>query len=83
MPPKGAFTIFFNDGTKLSFASPRQTDSHNITSKFDELLSGRHISIEADGTLLVIPLSSIKYVQADPAPDVLPGSVIQGTTIIS
>ncbi|MDH3745965.1 MAG: hypothetical protein OES47_12765 [Acidobacteriota bacterium] len=78
-----ALTIHFNDGTRLSFSFPAQTDPRWVTKKTEELLEHEHLSIEADGTLLVFPLSSIKYLQATPAPDVLPANVIKGASVLA
>jgi hypothetical protein len=78
-----ALTIHFNDGTRLSFTFPAQTEARWVRRKMEELLELGHLTIEADGTLMVFPLSSIKYLQATPVPDDLPGNVIKGATVIS
>ena len=78
-----ALTIHFNDGTRLSFAFPAETETRWVRKKMEELLENGHLSVEADGTLMVFPLSNIKYLQATPAPEDLPGTVIKGATVLS
>ena len=83
MPNDRALTIHFNDGTSLSVAFPAQREPGFVSRGIEELLELGNLAIEADGTLLVIPLSSVKYVQAVPAPAELPRNVIKGASIIS
>ncbi len=76
-------TIFFIDGSKLSFAFPQQADRHQVVRRMEELLKNETLKIEADGVLFLFPLSSIKYVQAIPAPDSLGDGVISGASVVS
>ena len=72
-------TIHFNDGTRLGFSFPPQVKSDmHIVSKMQKLMDGRWLSLEVDGDLFMIPVDSIKYVQAHPAPEKLPETVIRG-----
>jgi len=81
MSENRALVIHFHDTTKLSFIFPRQSDDHSVAEKVRQLLGGAQLVIEADDFLYVIPQTSIKYVQAYPAPDKLPDNVIQGATL--
>jgi hypothetical protein len=83
MTDKRTMTIHFHDGTKVSFAFPVQTDRQGMTSAIEGLPKREHLTIEADGTLLLFPLSSIKYVQVSPSPEVLPEDVIRRATVVS
>jgi hypothetical protein len=76
-------TIFFNDGNKLTFKAPVQvTQTHSIESYVDNLLSSGCLMVEADESVMVFPLSSIKYFQVWPVPQTLPASVIRGAAIV-
>lgn len=83
MTTRRTMTIHFNDGTSLSFDFPQQADRHAVTAKAEKLLSAPNLTVEADGTVILIPLTSVKYVQVYPAPETLPGGVIKGATIVS
>ena len=80
---QGTLVVHFNDGTKLAFSAPRQVDRHSMAAKLEEVLKHNQLAIEADGTLILIPLTSIKYAQVVPAPEVLGGSVIKGARLVS
>lgn len=57
-------TLHFLDGTKLSFAFPKQADLAAARQiKLDSLWESNHLVIEADGDVLIFPISSIKYLQ--------------------
>lgn len=83
MTTQRTMTIHFNDGANLSFEFPKQADRMAVTAKAEKLLSAPNLTVEADGTVILIPLTSVKYVQVFPAPEVLPGGVIKGATLIS
>lgn len=76
-------TIFFNDGTKLVIEYPHQeTDDYNMLSRLNEMLDSKHFLIEADGSMLFIPVNNIKYFQVYPAPEKLPAQTILGASIV-
>lgn len=55
-------TLHFVDGSKLSFDFPEQ--SANLTArrlKLSDVMSGKHLVIEAEGSVLVFPVANIKY----------------------
>ena len=56
-------TLHFNDGSKLSFDFPEQ--AANVAArqiKLADFLTSRHLVIEAEGTVMVFPVSSIKSI---------------------
>jgi len=74
--------IHFNDGSRKVLEFPQQlsdTDT-SATLRLKELLEARHLVIEAEGALLVIPVQNIKYIQVTPTPKRLPGHVIRGAS---
>ncbi|HQR51045.1 MAG TPA: hypothetical protein PKW44_05355 [Methylophilaceae bacterium] len=88
MERKRSITLHFTDGTKITFDFPEQTT--NVAGKnlrIEDVLTGDHVLIEADGSFLVFPISNIKYVQfsINEAFDLdvvkLPRSVIRNATI--
>ena len=82
MADQRGVTIFFNDGTKLSLAFPRQSPNEiGAMLKLDDVLKKRYMLFEADSTLLMIPFENVRYVQLYPAPDALQGhTYIKGAT---
>jgi hypothetical protein len=86
-----ALTLHFIDGTKLSLEFPEQAG--NMTAKrlkIADLMAGKHIVVEAEGTVLVFPVANIKYLALS-APSVdrkekaaaLPGGAILGARVRS
>jgi len=69
MPQDRALTVHFNDGSKLGFEFPEQGPNAAAKQlKIADLLAGKHLVIEAEGSLMVIPVTSIKYLTLS-APD--------------
>ncbi|HVQ61589.1 MAG TPA: hypothetical protein VMS53_05855 [Burkholderiales bacterium] len=81
MTTKREMTIHYMDGTQMKLDFPLQTKSESAqVIKLKEALSGRHLVVEADGALLIIPYENIKYIQAYPAPVKLPENVIRAAS---
>jgi hypothetical protein len=56
-------TLHFIDGTKLSFEFPAQAANAAARKlKVDDLMAGKHIVIEAEGSVMVFPVVNIKYI---------------------
>jgi hypothetical protein len=79
---KRSMIIHFNDGSKklLEFPTPVPDSDANLAARLKEALDARHLVLEADGVLVVIPVESIKYLQSFPAPTKLPAYAIKGAT---
>ena len=55
-------TLHFIDGSKLSFDFPVQTANATARQlKIADLLTSKHVVIEAEGTVMVFPVSNVKY----------------------
>jgi hypothetical protein len=56
-------TLHFNDGTKIAFDFPEQA-SHALVkeAKIKELLASPNLVIEAEGQVMIFPMTSIKYI---------------------
>ena len=75
--------IHFNDGTKKTFSFPRLTeDTTSIVTKIDKFLDSPNIILELEQELVIIPTSSIKYIQISPKPLKLPSMTIPNASII-
>ncbi|MGQ0578239.1 MAG: hypothetical protein ACT4PQ_04930 [Betaproteobacteria bacterium] len=75
-------TIHFMDGSKMSFSFPRQVTSDEFVSlRLDKILAKNALLVQADGALVAIPFSSIKYMQMYAAPQKLPDYVIKEATV--
>jgi hypothetical protein len=78
-------TIHFMDGSKISLRWPRQagTGSQIIALNVKRALEADRILVESDGTLLLIPLRNVKYIQITPSPKELPSGVLRGAQLLS
>lgn len=55
-------TLHFIDGSKLTFEFPEQVSNAIARKlKLEDLLSGETLVVEAEGSLLIFPATSIKY----------------------
>ena len=77
---KRTIIIHFNDGSNklFEFPPPVADSDANLAARLQEALDARHLVLEADGALVVIPVESIKYLQCFPAPKKLPAYAITG-----
>jgi hypothetical protein len=81
MADKREMTIHYMDGSQMKLEFPVQARNESAqVIKLKELLAARHVVVEADGALLIIPMENIKYIQAYPAPKKLPESVIRAAS---
>ena len=72
--------IHFVDGTKKLLEFPQQVAEDTMAARLEEALASRHLVVEADGALVVIPFENIRYLQAYPAPKKLPRYAIKGAS---
>jgi hypothetical protein len=77
-------TIFFMDKTKLTLRWPRQAgnDPIEIASTIKKALESDRIMAEVEGSLLIIPVRNIKYIEVSPAPPKLPKGVLLGAEVM-
>ena len=55
-------TLHFIDGTKLSLDFPSATDNPAARKlRIADFLTGKHLVVEAEGSVLVFPVGNIKY----------------------
>ena len=81
MPNKRELTIHYMDGSSMKIDFPVQTPSESAqVIKLKEALAARHLVVEADGALLIVPFENIKYIQAYPAPAKLPENAIRAAS---
>ena len=56
-------TLHFNDGSKLSFDFPEQSGNATVRQlKITDFLTSKHVLIEAEGQVMVFPVTNIKYI---------------------
>jgi hypothetical protein len=79
---KRSMVIHFVDGTRKVLEFPQQIADSDAAAaaKIKEALDSRHLVIEAEGALLVIPFENVKYIQSYPAPKKLPPQAIRGAS---
>jgi len=82
MAEKRGLIIHFMDGSKKLLEFPQQVADSDVAAaaKIKQALEARHLVIEADGALVVIPFENIKYLQVYPAPKKLPSNAIRGAS---
>jgi len=75
--------IHFTDGTKLSVKYPRQGGKNavGVAEQINKAIETQRLAVEVKGTLLVIPLHNVRYVEISPAPDSLPAAVVRGAEL--
>jgi hypothetical protein len=82
MNDERSMVIHFMDGSKLNLSFPKQARSdETVPARLENVLDKPALMVEADGGLMSIPFSSIKYIRVYPAPKVLPDYVIKGAHI--
>ena len=70
--------IRYTDGTEQLFTFPNQAaDPFTLGERVQEVLSGRHLLLEVEGRLVVIPYENVKTMEISPPPEKLPPSVIR------
>jgi hypothetical protein len=83
MTQERGMTIHFMDGGQLRVTFPKQVKhDESVPVRLERLLEKEVLMIEADGALLTIPFSNVKYLQVYPAPAVLPEYVIKDASIV-
>jgi hypothetical protein len=82
MKANRGITIHFTDGTKKLLEFPQQVADGDVAAaaRLKEALEARHLVIEAEGALIVIPFENVKYLQIYPAPKKLPAYAIKGAS---
>jgi hypothetical protein len=81
MTDKRELTIHYMDGSKMKLEFPQQAPTEGAAViKLKEALAARHVVVEADGALLIIPFENIKYIQSYPAPAKLPDNAIRAAS---
>jgi len=75
--------IHFMDGTKVVLKWPRQAgdDPVTVAVHVKKALEAERIMAEVGGSLLVIPVRNIKYIQITPSPEKLPKEVLRGAWV--
>jgi hypothetical protein len=56
-------TLHFNDGSKMTFEFPEQAKSAAARHiKLSEFMASKNVVVEAEGQVMVFPMTSIKYI---------------------
>ncbi len=77
-------TIRFMDGSKMTVRYPKPAvNEPGIVAAVRKALEADRLLIEADGTLLFVPLSNVKYLEVSPAPHILPANAVRHAHIVA
>jgi len=76
--------IHFMDGTKIVFKYPKLKDKEAATtaSKVKKALSQDKIVVQTYDSVIVMPVTNIKYIQVTPLPDALPEGILKHAEIV-
>ena len=76
--------IQFIDGTKLTLEFPKQISGSStaLLESLKKSLESERLVIEADGRLMIIPWSNVRWVEVVPAPESLPFGAIRHARIV-
>ncbi|HXZ52668.1 MAG TPA: hypothetical protein VEH51_11765 [Burkholderiales bacterium] len=77
-------TLFFNDGTKLKLSFPKQggKDAATLAANVRKAIDADRLVFEVEGSLYIIQVRNLKYVQVSPAPEALPAGIFVGAQIV-
>lgn len=84
MKEQAYVTIHFIDGTSMTIEFTRE-NKDNLAQIAADVKKGIELeaySIEVDGSLLVIPRTSVKYLQVTPAPEALPKETVRNGSVV-
>ncbi|MES9950669.1 MAG: hypothetical protein ABW118_17060 [Candidatus Thiodiazotropha sp.] len=75
-------TVHYLDGSSETFTFPKQAkDQYDQMSKLHDAMTTDRLVIEADSSLHVIPLNSVKRFEFSPLPDKLPDGIIRHASL--
>lgn len=76
-------TIYFTDGTDVSFRYPDQEIAdHLLQSTLDRVLNQKMLVLEGEGVGYMFPYSNIKYIKVQSVGDTLPEGTIRGVQLL-
>jgi len=71
-------TINYLNGKKQRFEFlPIAEDASVMTSKLEKMMGSGYLMLKCEDRVHIIPLSSVESMEVSPAPDKLPGFVVQ------
>jgi hypothetical protein len=78
-------TMFFNDGSKLKLSFPKQggKDAATLAANVRKAIDADRLAFEIDGSLYIVQVRNLKYVQVSPVPEALPAGIIVGAQVVS
>jgi hypothetical protein len=79
-----SMTVHFLDGTSSTYEYPQQSgrDQASIVANVKKAIESERLLLEAEGSLVVIPIASVKYVKVSPAPPHLPSGILRGARLV-
>ena len=70
--------ITYTDGSRDQFKLPRQLDKAKLATIVEKLLTTTVVTLQLEGSLLVIPTVNIRNAELFPVPERLPEVVLRG-----
>ncbi len=73
MEAERGLVVHFMDGTTMKLEFPKQVKhDDSIVPRLEKILERQTLMAEVEGSLLMVPLNNVKYLQVYPAPARLP-----------
>lgn len=70
--------VRYMDGTEQLYLFPGQdADPFTMAERIQEVLKARHLLLEVEGRLVIIPFQNVKAIEVSPPPEKLPPNVIR------
>jgi hypothetical protein len=74
-------TIHYVDGSEDRFAFPRQGQSYDVVSRFEQVGQKNLLLLDVGDRLIAVPLSSIKSIEVSPPPEKLPPYAVRNVRV--
>ena len=82
MADERLLTIHFIDGSDMALSFPPQPGNPlRLAKRIEEAMESNYFATEVDGKLVIVPKTSIKFMEVEPLPDEIPETVIRGAKL--
>jgi len=77
MADKGVLSVYYTNGKVQWFEFTRADDTANIGTRIQEIIKGNQLILDLDNKTLIIPFTSIQYIEISPPIQKLPMTAIK------
>jgi hypothetical protein len=76
-------TVHYLDGSQMAFEGERVPEAQWTVSYLDKSISMKTLALQLEDRVIVIPSSSVKYIEVSPPPPKLPAYVARDLRLVS